>query len=429
MTETKEIVFDAKSGISVEEQKEILSQINKIAEKNRRSLSQSAAQSAAFSTGSGDTQNIAVNAKRNGAFFPLAVNIAAAAILIGGALLLVLLNGKKDEQVRTGGVVYNVTERAVLDEIRRSTAEQMASKEMEIANITVRLDDVDSELMKLYSSNKELTAEQLAAQQRLLSMQNIFREELARLQEERSSILEDARSREARLRAQLEERTKELAAAQQRTASDPDSAASELERLTNEQQRIAAVDAQISGALASVSGYVKNSQYEQAEQSVETLRQFLNNNTFSSLRTFQLRREFYNQSVNFMETMIADARKNSGVLSTSGGAEQFEIAARAAQLEDRIAEMQKTIDAYNSGSSGQARRIGELEAAITSLRASASSLEANVAEKDRTISSLQGENANLSQTVTQLQTANSTQEQEITSLRNQITIIRQALQE
>ena len=418
MTDNGNVVFDTKSGISVEEQKEILSQINKIAERNRKLLSQGATQG----VGSGDTQKIEINAQKSGALFPLAVNIAAAAVLILGALLLILFNGKRDEQVRTGGAAYNVTERAVLDEIRKETAEKMAAKETEIANIASRLDDVDSELMKLYSSNQELTAEQLAAQRRLLAMQNVFRDELATLQEERSNILEDARSKEARLRAQLEERTREFAAAQQRATSELDSAVNELERLTNEQQRIAAVDAQLSGALASVGNYVRNSQYDQAEQAVETLRQFLNSNSLSSSRTFQSRREFYNQSVNFMETMIKDARKNSGVQSASGGAEQFELAARAVQLEDRVAEMQKTIDAYNSGSSGQARRIGELEETITTL-------EQTAAERTRNISSLETENANLSANVRQLQNANTTQEQEIANLRNQITIIRQALQE
>jgi chromosome segregation ATPase len=424
MTDNGNVVFDTKSGISIEEQKEILSQINKIAEKNRKSLSQGATQGVS----SGDTQKIAVNAKKSGALFPLAVNIAAAVVLIGGALLLVMFYGKRDEQVRTGGAAYNVTERAVLEGIRKDTAEKIAAKETEIANIATRLDDVDSELMKLYSSNQELTAEQLAAQQRLLAMQSVFRDELAALQEERSNILEDARSKEARLRAQLEERTREFAAAQQRASNELDFAVSELERLTTEQQKIAVVDAQISGALASVSGYVKNSQYEQAEQAVETLRQFLNNNLLSSSRTFQSRREFYNQSVNLMETMIVDARKNSGVQSASGGAEQFEHAAKAAQLEDRVAEMQKTIDAYNSGSSGQMRRIGELEETVASLRGANSALEQTTAEKDRAISSLETENTNLSANVRQLQSANTTQEQVIVNLRDQLTNIRQTLQ-
>jgi hypothetical protein len=38
MTNNEEINFDEKSGISIEEQQEILSNINSIAEKNRESL-------------------------------------------------------------------------------------------------------------------------------------------------------------------------------------------------------------------------------------------------------------------------------------------------------------------------------------------------------------------------------------------------------
>lgn len=424
MAETQEVVFDAKSGISVEEQKEILSQINSIAEKNRRLLSQNASALQA-----GAKQGSVINAKKNGAFFPLAINIAAAVVLCAGALLLISSNGRMDAQVRTGGAVYNLTERALIEDIRRDTAQKIAAKEKEIASIASRLDEVDSELFQLYSSNQDLNAEQLAAQQRLLSMHNVFREELATLQEERSQILEDSRSREARLRAQFEERTREIAAAQQRAAGELDSAVSELERLTNEQERIAAIDAQLSGGLAAINAYMKDSQYDQAAQTIASLRHFCNNNALASSRSFQSKREFYNQALNFIEAMIADVRGNSGVRSADAGVEQADLQARNVQLQDTIAEMQKTIDAFNSGSSGQSRRLSELEGTVSSLRGNVSSLETSAAEKDRTISTLQGQNANLSQTVTTLQSANSTQEQEIANLRNQLAIIRQALQE
>lgn len=424
MAETQEVVFDAKSGISVEEQKEILSQINSIAEKNRRLLSQNASALQA-----GAKQGSVINAKKNGAFFPLAINIAAVVVLCAGALLLISSNGKMDAQVRTGGAVYNLTERALIEDIRRDTAQKIAAKEKEIASIASRLDEVDSELFQLYSNNQDLNAEQLAAQQRLLSMHNVFREELATLQEERSQILEDSRSREARLRAQFEERTREIAAAQQRAAGELDSAVGELERLTNEQERIAAIDAQLSGGLAAINAYMKDSQYDQAAQTIASLRYFCNNNALASSRSFQSKREFYNQALNFIEAMIADVRGNSGVRSADVGVEQADLQARNVQLQDTIAEMQKTIDAFNSGSSGQSRRLSELEEIVSSLRGNVSSLETSAVEKDRTISTLQGQNANLSQTVTTLQSANSTQEQEITNLRNQLAIIRQALQE
>ena len=186
----------------------------------------------------------------------------------------------------------------------------------------------------------------------------------------------------------------------------------ELDRLTSEQERIAAIDAQVSGGLASISGYIQTKQYEQALQVVGNLRHFCNNNTLSSLRAFQARRDFYNQTLDFMEAMVTDARRNSG---SGGGEEQFELAARNVQLQERISEMQKNLDAASSGSSGLTNRITELTETTTALHQS-------VMEKESEISSLQTEKTTLSSTV-------ETRDREITNLRNQLEVIRQLLQD
>ncbi|WP_461257315.1 hypothetical protein, partial [Treponema sp. R80B11-R83G3] len=339
----EEIVFDEKSGISVDEQREILSKINGIAEKNRKQLSQTSSQ-IVESKG-----KIIINAQKKDAVFPLAVNIAAVALLLCGAFLLVSFNGKKDAQVRTGNAVYNLTERALIEEIRKDTAEKIAAKEKEMDSIISRLSDVDDELSKLYSSNQNLTTDQITAQGRLLALQNYFRDQLAVLQDERSQILEDSRSREARLRAQLDERTREFTAAQQKVSSELESAVNELEKLRTEQEKIAAIDAQISGGLAAAKDNIQKKQYDQATRVVENLRRFCNNSSFASLRVFQSRKDFYNQAIDLVEAMISDALKNSG---SSSGADQFEAKAENVQLQDKIKEMQKTIDALNSGDSG-----------------------------------------------------------------------------
>jgi len=399
---TEDFAFDEKSGISIEEQKEILSKINGITDKRRILLSQNIV----------DVKpgvNPVVNAKKSGALFPLIVNLAALAILVGGGFLIVSFNGKKDAQVRTGNAVYDITERALIEEIRKDTSQKLASKENEIASINSRLEDVDAELAKLYSSNIELTAEQRAAQERLLAMQNTYRSDLSALQEERSKILEDSRSREAKLKAQLEERSREFAAAQQKTSSELDAASAELDRLTTEQQKMAVVDAQLSGALAAISSYVKNSQFDQAEQTVETFKSFLNNNSLSSLRAFQSRKEFYSQSINFMETIIADARINSGASADKGN---HDLQEKNAALEKKVADLQKNID---SDSSTQVRRISELEETLSTVNTKVTELET--------------EKATLTQTVSDLKTVQAEQEQENNLLRSQLTTIRQALQE
>ena len=416
---SNEIIIDEKSGISAEEQREILNKINSITENNRRLLSQAGQQT-------DDKKGKIVNAKKNGAIFPLAVNIAALVLLAGGIFLIIFLNSRTDSQLRVGKAVYDLTERTLIEEIRKDTAEKIAAKEMEMATISSRMQEVDDQLLLLYSSNQELTAEQIAAQERLLAMQNAFREELNGLQDERSRILEASRSREARLRAQLDERTREFAAAQQRTSGELDLAMSELDRLTSEQERINAIDAQVSGGLAAANEHIGNGQYDKALQVAGNLRHFCNNNSLSSLRSFQARREFYNQTIDFMEAMILDARVNSG---SGGGAEQFELMARNVQLQDNISELQKTIDALSSGGTGLTRRIGELEEVKTQL-------ENSVEEKDSKISSLETENSGLQTAVTDLRTNNTRleqetarQEQRIADLNTQLAAIRLLLQD
>ena len=344
-----EIMIDEKSGISIDEQKEILTQINGIAEKNRKQLS---------------AQGGSVAAKKKGALFPLAVNIGAALILAAGAFLLVSFNGRADTQARTGTVVFNLTERALIEEIRKDTSEKIAAKEIEIAQIASRLDDVDNELYKLYSSNQDLTLEQRETQERLLAAQNTFRAELSKLQDERTEILEDSRSKEARLRAQLDERAREFAAAQARSSGELAAAARELERLSAERDKLDAINALLSGSLAATN------------------------------------------------VQLQESRVDRGELN--------DLQAKNLQLQNKIDEMQKAADAYNSAAAGQDRRLAELDQTVTALRAANSTLEQSVTDKDRNISSLQTENSDL-------RAANTAQEQRITVLNNRLDAARASL--
>jgi hypothetical protein len=292
-----DVVFDPSSGISVEEQKEILSKINGIAERRRRSLSQAG----------GETK---INAKKNSVLFPLLVNITALLILICGAWFIFSFNGKKDVQVRLGTGAYDTTEKALIDEIRK------------------------------------------------------------------------------------------------------DSAMGELAQMSNDQERAAAVEAQLAGGLAAISELIKEAKYDQAAQSIENFRYINKIGVFSSSRSSQSRKEFYNKAIDSMETMITHLR-------VTGGAESLELFNKNGQLEEKITEMQKTIDSFSAGSS---RRMKELEDKNNELQKTA-------ADKDRVIASLETDKSNLTQTVSDLNTVASEKDQEILGLRSQLSNIRQLLQE
>jgi chromosome segregation ATPase len=429
------IVFDTGSGLSEEEQREILAKINRIAEKNRRSLA--GGTEAALAAGK-IKKKTPFKAKKTGRVFPLLVNAVAAALLAGGFLLLSSFQGKTGAQIREGAKVYNSAERALIGEIRKETASRIEAKENEISQIVSQLSDVDSQLQALHSNNQELTAEQRAAEEKLRAMQDEYRASLGVLQDERSRILEDSRQREASLRAQLEARSKELAAVAEQSAAALNYAQGELERLSSEQEKAAAIEAQLGGYLASADDQIHKDQLAAAGETLKTMRTFLNTPNFQGIRAIQSKKEFYTRTITAMETMIEEMRKNraagSGV-NVETEKNLAELQSKNAQLEETVAALNKTIAAFSSEGAGVAQRLAELESQVAAQRTLYSALEASAAEKDRSIAALEAEKNEASQTVsardatiTQLRAENQTQQERITNLDTQLTSLRQALQ-
>lgn len=426
------MIFEAGAGISEEEQREIMAGINRIAEKNRRSL---------LAEGGAENRS-AFRAKKSGGLFPVLVNLGALALLGGGFFFLAAFQGKADLKVREGTAVYGSAERALIEEIRKETASRIAAKETEIALIVSRLEGVDTELRDLHSSNQELSAEQLAAEEQLKSLQEEYRSSLTVLRDERSRILEEARTREATLRSQLEARIRELDAVSEQNAAALGAARSELEKLSGEQEKADAVEAQLGGHFAALREQIRGGRLDEAADTLRSMRLFLNTLSFQGLRPVQARKELYDQAIDALELSVAAARKGEGgplVLETRPDPETeqalADLRAENERLEQSVASLNKTVAAFNSQGSGLAQRISELETSVSGLRTANSALETGAAEKDRTIAALNTEKAGLTQTVAErdnairdLQAQNTAHQERITSLDNQLTTLRQALQ-
>ncbi|MDR2258858.1 MAG: hypothetical protein LBE14_06890 [Treponema sp.] len=481
-------VFDTASGISEEEQREILAGINSIAEKNRRSLS---ADKAAFSAG------------KKGRVFPVLVNVAAVFILGGGFFLLSLFHGKEEVRVREGAAVYNPAERALIEEIRRETSSRLEAKENEISLMASKLTGVDAELQELQASvetmmgekeaelrkemneafdaerqrlvdqnlseaaiaermrqfdaeriarmNTELSAyrqrldtERTASESNLQKLQEEYRASLSNLQDERSQILESSRAREASLYAQLEARTRELTAVSEQSQAALSSARSELERLSGEQEKAAAIESQLGGYYAAVNNHIRAGRLEEAAEAVRGMREFLNTPGFQGLRAIQARKELYLSAADTLDIMIAEARKNSGgaAVKTPGTLEAGELERavtelqnRNVQLEETVAGLNRTIAAYGSQGSELGQRIAEIEESASALRTLNQSLQQQVTDRETTITGLQSQSAAQSEIIaardariSELQSANAVQAQTIDNLNTQLETIRQALQ-
>jgi chromosome segregation ATPase len=406
-----DIVFEKNSGISEEDQREILARINGIAEKNRRSLS-GAAQGSRFA------------ARKKGGLFPALVNAAAVLFLVGGFFLISSFQGKEDVLVRQGTKVYNSAERALIDEIRKETSSQIEAKENEISLIVSKMEEVDSQLQDLYSVNMELTADQRAAEGNLRRLQDEYRAGLLTLQDERSRILENSRAREASLSAQLEARNREFAAASRQSEAALDAAQRELAQLSREQENAANIEAQLGAYFAAVNAYIQRGQLDNAANVLSGMRLFLNTPAFQALRSIQARKALYAQSIDSLEALIQELRKTvpSGLSALQQEAEAQkaleELQAKNAQLEEENRRLNRNVASGNSRDSG---RLSELETQASRLRTQNSEQAAQLQEKDQAIAAQ--DNA-----IKELQTQNSAQEERITNLDSQLTSLRQALQ-
>ena len=164
------IVFDASSGISLEEQKEIVAELNAI-------------------SGGGPGSRIVPDApdqeaKKKGILFPFIINMAALLILIAGFLFLANIHNKDVELIRRNTAIPGQTEQMMIQEIRLETSRQISEIENQMNEILLKLADVDSEMQQEYRQTLFILEEERA---RLLE-QLLVTEELRRLSSEQEQI-------------------------------------------------------------------------------------------------------------------------------------------------------------------------------------------------------------------------------------------------
>jgi chromosome segregation ATPase len=311
------IVFDAKSGISEEEQREILAKINGIAEKNRLSISEGT---------EGKNKDLSFKAKKSGAGFPVIVNIIAFAALAGGMVLLSSMQGKTDAQIRTGAKVYSSVERALIEKIRMETQNEAA------ANAT-----------------------------------------------------------------------------------------GELERLNRDYYQAAAIEDQIGAFFANLNRQITDNSLDEAGSTIKSMRIFINTPAFQSLRSIQARKRFYDQAVNSLETMVETTKKYQAALNSDNPNQNpfSDFQARIAQLEQSLAEKDKTIDALSSQGSGASRRLNELEKAN-------SALQTENRQLGRTNNTLQTRNSQLTADLDRQTRSTASLQQSVNSLQQSVNSLQQS---
>ena len=446
-----ETLIDPLSGIPIEEQEEILAQIDGIAEKNRLSLSggMEAGKKGRFA------------AKKNGGLFPILVNLIMLVVLVGGFFALSTFQNEASAQAREGARVFSPVERALLAEMRRETDGLLAAADREITRLQSPLADVERQLQELAAAGE--APEQAEELERLMILQGELHAELDMARQERSRILDEARSMEMALQVQRDTRVYGYDSgivvpdASVGVGADADAAATaraELERLSGEWAQAAAVEAQITAFFANVYRQAGESGIYEVERTVEALREFMDAPAFLAIAPS--RRELHAQAVYALEALLGEYRNAHATIlagtappDSQGAYVESRLQGEIAELERLLEERDDTIDTLGVEIAGSEQVIAQLQSANVQLQSSVVSLQntnttlttqlntlrgnlSQQAHLDETarqeadilqyyIQTLRAENVTLNQAVSYLQTQNE-------GLNHQLTQIRAAVQ-
>jgi chromosome segregation ATPase len=434
-------IFDTASGFSVEEQREILDEINALTRETRI-------------TAPGET--LKVKAKKRGLLFPLLVNIGALVLLASGFFLLMFFHNREDADIREGGaLVLGLTERKLIQEIRRETNRLIGEKEREINDYLARLADAGAEYRELEASVESLTEEQKQRAAYLLRVQDEYRGAITGLQEDRARILEEARSRETELRAQAEARVEELSSLVAQSASELTAAQEELSRLSSEQERAARAESQLGAWYQQVNESIRAGEPDNAAARLKSMREFLDAPSLRGIRSLESRKQAHLAAIDSLEFISAEVLRTREAANSSPGVSSDpavlsalteEAEARQKQietLEDTIRRQEAAIAGYEERVSGlqtqastRQQTLNQREASLSAFRAQVDEQKEQIAERDRRIATLQAQAENFSGTIAnnemvigELRTQNETLTRTNEELTRQIETVRQLLQQ
>ena len=408
------IIFDSSSGISLEEQHEILAGINAMTGGSRLV-----------------SEAVVTNAKKRGFLFPLFVNVGAVILLVAGFLLLSHFHIQEEQGIRESYATLGFTERALIQEIRQETSRQLRAKENEINNILSMLSAADAEYRLLQDSLEILTETQQQRAAALLRMQDEYRYTLSGLQDERAGIIENARMRETALRAHADERLSELTARIEQSEVRLSAAMEELRQLSTDHERAARVESQMNAHYAAANNHINEGRLDEASATLTTMREFLAAPSLQGIRAVEARRQTHLAAIGALEGAVAEARRlTAAVALLEGGAPVLapstDDGALAQALADmRVLEQQVAAQAQLISASGdeQTRLIEEHVGTITGLRSENERLGAantaqqeTLAQRDNEIQTLTTENTGLR---TQVQTTAARAEQSEAELEEQ----------
>ncbi|MDR0785842.1 MAG: hypothetical protein LBE74_08205 [Treponema sp.] len=425
-----EITFDKTLGISEDEQKEILDELDTLTKNNLAS-----------------TVSVGKDAAKRGFLFPLLVNAIAAVVLGTGLIILGTLHAQKQEAWTAGDVKLNGAERQLIAEIRKETAEQLNEKDMEIAGIKEKLASIDVEIENL---QKENVTEAIEAKiKALMQQKEEYQARLVQLQAEKGRILEAARLKENSLKNKNDEMERLYA----QMKGDLTAIQEQLQKITSEGEKAFLVENQFRGYYAVLNEQVKSGLWNAADETVSAMRDLLETPSLQGNHSFQAQKDSRRASLDALSILVA-ANLSSGVIVQStpepdiSSERDSESRKRTADLEKNVAALKKQNAQYEKTAAAQEQTISDLRTqnnglqqtitanntTISDLRTQNNGLQQTITANNTTISDLRTQNNGLQQTITannttisDLRTQNESLQQRADLLQQQNDAIRQLL--
>jgi hypothetical protein len=373
-----EFVFDEKSGISREDQQDILKHIDTVAKANK------------ILSG---PETWKVRSRHRGVAVPLAVNLVGALVLVAGLFGLGQLFPAQGTQAESGTVLLASAEGRLLQEIKREAEGRILEKDREIATIQERMAAIDSERasllagietrvkakeaelraqldeelererqrliaeglseeiiqerlkvfeqeklaafqLELDSFARQAEAERVAIQANLDRAKAEFQKQLSDLSTERQRILNESREREQALRLQLDERNQVLEAERARTAETIQTAQAQLARLNDELARARSAEDQLLGLYAATRQALREGRIDDAARTLASLRAYLADPGVVGLAALRTRREADLFAVDLIERAVL-AEQAKAAVDTAGISEALDLIARIKSGTDR----------------------------------------------------------------------------------------------
>jgi len=322
------IALDDESGISKEDQKEIIHEINKIASRSKIKIT---------------PELFHIKALKQGFGLPVLVNAVATVFLTLSILgLVVLFKGERD-QIISAGNVETIQGLSIVERIKQEAEEELKRKNKEILSIQNNLSEVNNELDDLKTNMEERISERenelrLALNQEIEAEKERLRQagysgtdldaELkafaAKKEAENQAVIAEVKKQEeAKIAAleqsksdyavRLEQAQTELKATEEELKSKQSEVEREVAVLKEQKDKLDIINNQILGYYKSIKTQMSNNNLNGVKSQLASLRSYLNDPNVISHPYIQARREVEIFIIDSLERLIIKEQQKESV--------------------------------------------------------------------------------------------------------------------